>query len=791
MLFLYSGAQTPAGISYQAVLRGTDGQILVSKDVWLRMALVSGVTEYYTEVHAVRTSAQGIVTLTIGAGSEQTGSFAAIPWATAAIGLKVGLRLSATGSFTDMGVQPMTAVPYALYSASGTPGRDGISLQWMGSAAGHPTSPALNQAYYNTTEGKAYIYDGDSWEMLVQDGQNGMIVPGSVGQTMVYTGAGWTATSKIAITADTVKIGTLTPVSKLVVQGRATSLPEDPIFEVRNKDGKVVLGVYNEGVRVYVDDSGSKGAKGGFAVGGLSTQGKASNVEYLRITPDSARIYIDTSSAKGAKGGFAVGGLSTQGKAVPYELLRVTKDSTRIYVAESNAKGAKGGFAVGGLSTQGKASKYDMLRVTKDSTRVYINDIGKGAKGGFAVGGLSTQGKGLSTNYFDIETDASGTIANSKNKVLWYPLKNAFLAGRVLIESPDSVGVNSFATGFESKAVGAFSQAMGYQSNSGGDYSTAIGKKALSKGLNSFAFGDSAIASGSNSYAFGNKSLASGDQSFAFGSWTRESIFSSILGTEALGVNSIAIGVGAKARADNAISIGSAGTYTIPPYPMPVFATNNANASSTLVLGFANTADSTYSILLGRANKSFAFNGMAFGYQNTVNGKYSYAIGHGNKTIGEQSTAIGYYTVSKDNQSTVVGAYNDTTLNNVRFAVGNGKQVFTSITRKNAFTVFKDGSVSVTGAVSMPINTVAANTILDASYYTVLANAAPITITLPAASTCSGRIYVIKKITATAGNITIEASGAETIDGTLNRTLTTQWSKYILQSNGTEWYIIN
>ena len=62
----------------------------------------------------------------------------------------------------------------------------------------------------------------------------------------------------------------------------------------KNKDGKVVFGVYQGGVRIYVEDSPTiKGAKGGFAVGGLTNQGKAVPYEYMRITSDSARIYIN------------------------------------------------------------------------------------------------------------------------------------------------------------------------------------------------------------------------------------------------------------------------------------------------------------------------------------------------------------------------------------------------------------------------------------------------------------------------------------------------------------------
>lgn len=99
------------------------------------------------------------------------------------------------------------------------------------------------------------------------------------------------------------------------ITSNTTAGPDDAIFEVKNKDGNVVFGVYQGGVQVNVEDGLiTKGARGGFAVGGLTNQSK-SNANYLTITPDSARIYVKQNLTKGARGGFAVGGLTNQGKS--------------------------------------------------------------------------------------------------------------------------------------------------------------------------------------------------------------------------------------------------------------------------------------------------------------------------------------------------------------------------------------------------------------------------------------------------------------------------------------------
>ncbi|MCU0462416.1 MAG: hypothetical protein MUF36_10455 [Bacteroidales bacterium] len=65
-------------------------------------------------------------------------------------------------------------------------------------------------------------------------------------------------------------------VAKLSVRGETSGF-EDALFEVKNKNGQTIFAVYNEGVRIYVDD-GAKGPKGGFAVGGFDMT-KATKVQ--------------------------------------------------------------------------------------------------------------------------------------------------------------------------------------------------------------------------------------------------------------------------------------------------------------------------------------------------------------------------------------------------------------------------------------------------------------------------------------------------------------------------------
>jgi hypothetical protein len=95
-------------------------------------------------------------------------------------------------------------------------------------------------------------------------------------------------------------------VTKMNIRGTETS-PDSAIFTVKNKDGQIVFAVYNEGVRVYVDDGVAKSPKGGFALGGFGTA-KGTSQNYMTVTGDSVRVYVKENPEKGPKGGFAIGG---------------------------------------------------------------------------------------------------------------------------------------------------------------------------------------------------------------------------------------------------------------------------------------------------------------------------------------------------------------------------------------------------------------------------------------------------------------------------------------------------
>jgi len=283
------------------------------------------------------------------------------------------------------------------------------------------------------------------------------------------------------------------PIEKLDIKGTEPSL-DSALFEVKNTSGQTIFAVYNEGVRIYVDN-GAKGPKGGFAVGGFD-MAKGTKQTFLAVSDDSVKIYIDSNPlTKKAKGGFAVGGYDMAKGTVIQNLLDVDSDSVRVYVSDLKSdKGVKGGFAVGGFdASKGMTNKY--FHISDDSARIYVKESPvKGVKGGFAVGSYDLSKGGAATytsltpdnylighksgskmsdgkfnSFFGYETGLKNTTGNS-NVFLGY------LTGHENLSGSNNVAVGNYAgygdtTGVSNVMLG---DSAGY--NNTASYNVLLGK---------------------------------------------------------------------------------------------------------------------------------------------------------------------------------------------------------------------------------------------------------------------------------------------------------------------------
>jgi hypothetical protein len=64
------------------------------------------------------------------------------------------------------------------------------------------------------------------------------------------------------------------------------------------------------------------------------------------------------------------------------------------------------------------------------------------------------------------------------------------------------------------------------------------------------------------------------------------------------------------------------------------------------------------------------------------------------------------------------------------------------------------------------------------------------TANLPAASSMTGQILILKKIDSSANTVTLDPNSTETIDGSSTLVLSNQGDGVAIQSNGSNWYIV-
>ncbi len=403
----------------------------------------------------------------------------------------------------------------------------------------------------------------------------------------------------------------------------------------------------------------------------------------------------------------------------------VWEDSVQFFINDALVSSNRGGFAVSGRNNS-KTITNDYLKVTPDSTRIYLKENTN--KSGFAVKGIVP---GATKDYLNVSVDTNETINPSQPRIIWYPTKEAFLTGKVLIESRDSVGVNSFASGFESKAIGNWSQALGFKSRARGVFSTAIGRFAEANYANSFAFGRYATANNANSFAMGDSAFANGHASFsmgtgskalgygsfAIGSWRRD-MSGQVLNfpTVAFGDGAFAMGMGSTAVGNGSFAFGINDSTT----SLGAFALGIDNVSSgqqsvclgsynstgellALSIGGWNNSSNISSIGIGTNNISTGIHSTCFGDGNNASGIESFSIGQQNTNPADWSYTYGYNLYAQAAYSVVVGRYNEISgdlsswiTTDPLFVIGNGS----FSTRSNAVTVLKNGNTGI--GVSAP-----------------------------------------------------------------------------------------
>ncbi len=116
-------AQVPDKMSYQAVIRDTEGNLVTEQEIGMQISILQGSANgaaVYVETQSPTTNVNGLVSIEIGGddGTAISGNFASIDWSAGPYFIKTETDPSGGINYTITGTSQLLSVPYALHSGS-------------------------------------------------------------------------------------------------------------------------------------------------------------------------------------------------------------------------------------------------------------------------------------------------------------------------------------------------------------------------------------------------------------------------------------------------------------------------------------------------------------------------------------------------------------------------------------------------------------------------------------------------------------------------------------------------
>ncbi len=123
-------AQFPEKMSYQAVVRNSNNQLVTNQEVGMKISILQETytgTVVYQEIYNPnpQTNANGLVSIEIGGGIPLIGIFSAINWVLGPYFLKTETDPTGGSNYTISGTSQLLSVPYALYAKTAENGFSG------------------------------------------------------------------------------------------------------------------------------------------------------------------------------------------------------------------------------------------------------------------------------------------------------------------------------------------------------------------------------------------------------------------------------------------------------------------------------------------------------------------------------------------------------------------------------------------------------------------------------------------------------------------------------------------
>lgn len=216
--------------------------------------------------------------------------------------------------------------------------------------------------------------------------------------------------------------------------------------------------------------------------------------------------------------------------------------------------------------------------------------------------------------------------------------------------------------------------------------------------------------------------------------------------------------------------------------------------------GTGATTLTNHGVLLGQATSAIAATSAGTQYQSLVSGGASADPAFAAISLGQAAAVSGQLPIGNGGTgaSTAAGAmsaispitttgdliYSSSGTTNSRLGIGSAGQY---LRVSGGIPAWQSSA-----AANLAVTTKTASYTITSSDDIILGNTNAITLTLPAASSNSGKVFVIKKIGSDTNAVTVARAGSDTIDGVTSLVLTTQYDYVQIISDGSAtWEVVS
>jgi len=130
MLFSFQiWAQTPNKFSFQAVVRNSNNEVVVNQNISVKISILQATINgnaVYVEKHNTSTNNNGLMSLEIGNGNVELGTFETIDWQNGPYFIKTETDPSGGTNYSITGTSQLLSVPYALHAKTADNIKGGI-----------------------------------------------------------------------------------------------------------------------------------------------------------------------------------------------------------------------------------------------------------------------------------------------------------------------------------------------------------------------------------------------------------------------------------------------------------------------------------------------------------------------------------------------------------------------------------------------------------------------------------------------------------------------------------------